>query len=214
MSVKVLTIVTLLSSLSFSLRSYAMTGANGHFTVELGPIKLGDVVMESNCSESVCSYETRIKGSFMFISAKINENGTYKLTDKAIIPIATHYAEKIGSKRKTFSYDFLNKTIQNKKNNKQTDLPDNVYPFIPLINQVILDLKLGGPQQYYEYLSKQKIKRATISSYSKKTTENGIIHHFVGKEKDDTLEFFFLDDGNQIELEKIAFGSFHMSRKP
>ena len=191
-----------------------MTGADGHFTVGLGPIKLGDVVMESSCNENTCSYETRVKGSFMFISAKINENGTYKQTNQAIIPITTTYTEKIGSKRKNYSYDFLNKIIQNKKNNKQTELPANVYPFIPLINQVILDLKLGGPQPYYEYLSKQKIKRATISSYTKKTTENGVIHHFFGKEKDDTLEFFFLDDGNQIELEKIAFGSFHMSRKP
>lgn len=35
-------------------------------------------------------------------------------------------------------------------------MPDNVYPFMPLINQVILDLRSGGPREYYEFLSKQK----------------------------------------------------------
>jgi hypothetical protein len=197
----------------FPIFSQAMAGANGEFTVGLGPVPLGDVVMTSHCNEDVCNYETRVKGSFMFIGAKINEKGTYKKIDRQVVPVTTQYAEKIGSKKRAFSYDFLTRKIKNKKNNKQTDMPDNVYPFMPLINQVILDLRSGGPREYYEFLSKQKIKRATITAYTKKQTKKGTLHHFVGKGKDDELEFFFLEEGGNIGLEKIAFGSFHMSRK-
>ncbi|MFC1233390.1 hypothetical protein [Vibrio sp. F74] len=197
----------------FPICSQAMAGANGEFTVGLGPVPLGDVVMTSHCNEDVCSYETRVKGSFMFIGAKINEKGTYKKIDRQVVPVTTQYAEKIGSKKRAFTYDFLTRKIKNKKNNTQTDMPDNVYPFMPLINQVILDLRSGGPREYYEFLSKQKIKRATITAYTKKLTKNGTLHHFVGKGKDDELEFFFLEHDGNIGLEKIAFGSFHMSRK-
>lgn len=197
----------------YPISSYAMAGASGEFTVGLGPVSLGDVVMTSHCDQDICNYETRVKGSFMFIGADIKEKGTYKQIDEQVVPVSTHYAEKIGSKRKSFNYNFLTMKIENRKTRKQIELPDNVYPFMPLINQVILDLQSGGPREYYEYLSKHKIKRANITAYTKKRTDKGTVHHFVGKEKDDELEFFFLENEGQIGLEKISFGSFHMSRK-
>jgi len=194
--------------------SHAMAGANGKFTVGLGPVSLGHVVMTSHCIQESCRYETRVKGSFMFIGADIKEKGEYKQVNEQIIPISTQYAEKIGSKRKSFNYNFLTMEIKNRKTKKTTTLPDNVYPFMPLINQVILDLHSGGPREYYEYVSKHKIKRANISDYTQKRTEKGTLHHFIGKEKDDELEFFFMENEGKIGLEKISFGSFHMSRKP
>jgi len=197
----------------FPIGSQAMAALSGEFTIGLGPLVLGDVVMVSDCSDDLCTYEARVKGSFMFIGADINEKGTYKQVNKQVIPVTTQYAEKIGSKKKAFTYDFLTRKINDKKKNKQLDLPDNVYPFIPLINQVILDLRSGGPRGYYEYLSKHKVKRASITAYTQKPTESGTLHHFLGKGKDNELEFFFLEDASDIKLEKIAFGSFHMSKK-
>ncbi|MDB1125512.1 hypothetical protein [Vibrio algarum] len=213
MLTKTLTLCTITMALLFSVSIQAMAGASGEFIVGLGPIELGDVVMKSNCDDEVCNYETHIKGSFMFIGADIKEIGTYKQVDRQVIPVATQYAEKIGSKKKAFTYDFLTRKIEDKKNKREIDIPENVYPFMPLINQVILDLRAGGPRKYYEFLSKHKIKRANITAYTKTLTINGTLHHFLGKEKDDTLEFFFLEENGNIGLEKIAFGSFHMSRK-
>lgn len=211
------TVITCLISFSLLLPTsiHAMAGARGEFIVGLGPIKLGNVVMESNCNQDICKYETRVKGSFMFIGADIKENGTYRQIDRQVIPVVTQYAEKIGSKRKNFVYDFLTGKIENKKNQEAIDMPSNVYPFMPLINQVIIDLRSGGPKAYYEYLTKHKTKRAIITSYSKKPAMGGVLHYFVGKEKDKDkeLEFYFLEEQGNIELEKIAFGSFHMSRK-
>jgi len=190
-----------------------MAALSGEFTIALGPLKLGNVIMTSDCNNDLCTYEARVKGSFMFIGADINETGTYKKVDKQVVPVATEYAEKIGSKKKAFSYDFLTQKINDKRKNRQLDLPNNVYPFIPLINQVILDLQTGGPRDYYEYLSKHKIKRALITAYTQKNTKMGTLHHFWGKGKDNELEFFFIEDADDIKLQKIAFGSFHMSKK-
>jgi len=209
-----LTAVSIISITSLlSINAQANTTLNEEFTVSLGPLKLGDVVMASDCDINFCSYETRIKGSFMFISAKINETGTYKKKDEQVTPINTLYTEKIGSKKKTFIYDFTTKKITDKRKNRELALPEHAYPFIPLLNQVALDLASGGPREHYEYLSQHKIKRASISAYTQKMTENGTVHHFVGKGKENELEFFFLENEHGIQLDKIAFGSFHMSKK-
>jgi hypothetical protein len=151
----------------------------------------------------------------MFIGADIKENGTYKQVDAQVIPVSTQYAEKIGSKRKAYNYDFLERKIENKKDNSKTDLPEDVYPLLPLISQVILDLHMGGPREQYDFLSKHKIKSAVIVGYGKKLTEQGTVHHFIGKDtkKDKELEFFFLESAGVIDLQKVAYGSFHMSRK-
>lgn len=204
-------LISIVALLSFTAKATAVS--NDQFTIGLGPITLGNVVMKSNCNVERCTYEARVKGSFMFIGAKINEKGTYNKVARQITPVLTEYAEKIGSKKKAFTYDFLNRKMTDKRKHKQHELPDDVYPFMPLINQVILDLELDGPRDYYDYLSKHKVKRAIISDYTQKPTKNGTLHHFVGTRKDDELEFFFLENARGIKLEKIAYGSFHMSKK-
>ena len=195
------------------INSQAMEMFSGEYTVGLGPVKLGNAVITSDCSDDTCTYEARIKGSFMFISAKINETGTYRKVDGKILPVITEYAEKIARKKKAVSYDFVTLKINDKKKDRQFDLPEHVYPYIPLINQVIVDLHAGAPRDYYEYLSQHKIKRADITAYTQKTTENGTLHHFVGKGKKNELEFFFVENAGNIKLDKIAYGSFHMSKK-
>lgn len=193
--------------------SQAMEMFNGEFTVGLGPVKLGSAVITSDCNDELCTYAAHIKGSFMFIKAKINEKGTYKKVDGQVMPVITEYAEKIARKKKAVSYDFATRIINDKKKDRQFDLPEDVYPYIPLINQVILDLHAGGPRDYYEYLSQHKTKRADISAYTQQVTENGTLHHFIGKGKKNELEFFFVENAGEIKLDKIAFGAFHMSKK-
>lgn len=213
MRIRITTIFLISIASLFSIDSQAMTTLSGEFTIGLGPIELGDVVMISDCNGDICTYETRVKGSFMFIGADIDEKGIYKKVESKVVPVTTQYSEKIGSKKKAFTYNFLTRKISDKKNNRQLDIPDNVYPFIPLLNQVMLDLLSGGPREYYEYLSQQKIKRASITAYTRKPTKNGTLHHFIGRGKDNELEFFFLEDAGDIKLEKIAFGRFQMSKK-
>jgi len=192
--------------------SQATTALSGDFKVALGPVKLGTIVMTSECKAELCHYETRIKGSFMFIKARINEKGTFNNIDGAITPLATEYSEKIGRKKKAFSYDFLTRKISDKRKHKEFDIPANVYPYMPLLNQVIIDLHAGGPKDTYDFVSQHKIKQAQISGYSQKSTPNGTLHHFIGKRKDSELEFFFIENEQGIELEKIAYGAFHMTK--
>ncbi len=190
-------------------------GENGHFIVGLGPVQLGEVVMKTTCNNKACHYETQIKGSFMFIKARIKERGTYKQTNHQILPASTHYDEKIGSKKRAFTYDFESMKIHDRRKNKQRVMPENAYPFMPLLNQVRLDLEKEGPKKYYEFLSRHKVKRATITNYTKTTTKEGnTLHRFVGTEKDEKLEFYFLQSGTKIKLQKIAYGNFHLSRRP
>lgn len=196
-----------------SAHTLAMASANGEFVVGLGPVEIGGVSMSTSCIQDTCSYEARVKGSFMFIGADINEKGSYKQLDFQVAPISSQYKEKIGSKRKAFSYDFQSMEIEDQKSHRTLSLPDNVYPFMPLLNQVILDLKNGGPREYYEFLSKHKVKKAIISAYTKTDTEHGVLHRFIGKQKESELEFFFIQNGEGINLQKIAYGSFHMSRR-
>ncbi len=193
----------------------AAQNISDNFIVGLGPVELGKVVMQTNCDNEICHYEARVKGAFMFIKARINEKGSYKQTSHQILPISTHYDEKIGSKKRAFSYDFEAMEIKDRRKNKQIAMSKNVYPFIPLLSQVMLDLKNEGPKQYYEFLSKHKMKRATITDYTKTVTKEGnTLHHFTGTEEDDELEFYFLQSGTEIKLQKIAHGNFHLSRKP
>ena len=213
MLTKVTAIFSICIASLLPVESQAIEMFSGEFTVGLGPVKLGNAVITSDCNAQLCTYEARIKGSFMFIGAKINEKGSYKTVDGKVIPVITEYAEKIARKKKAVSYDFVTRIINDKKKDRQFDLPGHVYPYIPLINQVILDLHAGAPKEYYEYLSQHKIKRADITAYTQKPTKNGILHHFVGKGKKNELEFFFLENAGDIKLDKIAFGAFHMSKK-
>ncbi len=205
--------VALLTLLPFF--TQAVKGSSDNFIVGLGPVELGKVVMNTSCSSETCNYDVRIKGAFMFIKARINEKGSYKQTSQQILPVSTQYDEKIGSKKRAFTYDFESMEIKDRRKKKQIAMPENVYPFIPLLSQVMLDLKNGGPKQYYEFLSKHKVKRATITAYTKTVTKEGeTLHRFTGTEKDEELEFYFLQNGTEIRLQKIAHGSFHLSRAP
>ncbi|WP_375752829.1 hypothetical protein [Vibrio sp. HN007] len=202
--------ILLFSTTTFA--SEAMRGEKGKFIVGLGPIELGNVSIDSTCNDTTCFYRARAKGSFMFIGADVKENGSFKRQGHKVVPVSTDYEEKIGSKKKAYSYDFVEMEIKDKRSNEQKELPENTYTFMPLLNQVILDLMNGGPQDEYEYLSKHKHRKAVISGYTRKETENGLMHSFIGTQKDSEIEFYFLQKGENINLHKISYGSFHLSR--
>ena len=191
----------------------AMQGINGEFVVGFGPVSLGEVSMTSSCEGDTCHYKTRAKGSFLFISADINEHGTYKQNGKRIVPIFTSYEEEIGSKHKAYTYDFLAMEITNTRKKKQKKLPQIAYPSIPLLNQVALDLSNGGMKDQYEYLLKQKIKPVTAASHKKTEIEKGILHKVDVEASDSILEVFFVQNGDGIQLEKVRYGSFWLSHK-
>ena len=192
-----------------------MTGASGKFIVEFGPIELGELVMQSDCSIDTCTYEATAKGSFLFIGADIIERGSYTWQEEKVMPISTWYDEKIGSKKRAFTYDFQSMEIKDRRKQELMAMPADAFPYMPLLNQVILDLRNGGPKEYYVYLSKHKVRQANIRAYKKITTDHGTMHHFIGKQenKDKEVEFFFLQNGDNIGLEKVSYGSFQMSRK-
>ncbi len=194
--------------------SQVMKKENDHFIVRLGPVQLGSVVIKTSCNDKICSYDALIKGSFMFIKANIKEKGTYRQTNYQVLPVSTHYDEKIGSKKRKFTYDFESMKINDRRKKKIITMPEGVYPFMPLLNQVRFDLKNKGPKKHYKFLSKHKVKQATITNYTKTVTSEGILHHFTGTEDEDELEFYFLQNGTEIKLQKITYGGFHLSRTP
>ena len=198
---------------TFPLCASAMQGISGEFGVDLGPISLGKVVMTYNCEKDTCYYSSQAKGSLMMIDADINEQGSYRQENTKVAPISTNYVEKIGSKHKAFTYDFSSMMIEDKKTNKQIELKKNAYPFIPLLNQVALDLKYGEPKKHYEYLSKHKIRRAVVTGYNKTPTKNGTLHQLIAKRKDTKIEFFFVQKGDNITLEQLKYKGFKMLRE-
>jgi hypothetical protein len=199
---------------SLSATAYAITtqGIHGEFNVGLGPLSLGKVTMVYNCEADVCHYETRVKGSFMWVDAYIHEQGSYIQDYNHLSPVSTHYEEKIGSKHKEYQYDFLSMEIQDAKDKKRIKLADIAYPYTLLLNQVALDLRNGTPKKYYDYLSNQKVKRATVTAYHKTPTARGILHQLITERKDDNLEFYFLQVGNSIRFERLEYKSFNMKR--
>jgi hypothetical protein len=198
--------------LSANTNAITTQGIHGEFNVGLGPLSLGKVTMVYSCNNEVCHYETRVKGSFMWIDADIHEQGSYRQKNDQLSPVATHYEEKIGSKHKEYQYDFLSMEIQDEKNKKRIKLSDIAYPYTILLNQVALDLRVGKPKKYYDYLSNQKVKRAIVTAYHKTPTTRGILHQLITKRKEDNLEFYFLQVGNSIRFEKLEYKSFNMKR--
>jgi hypothetical protein len=199
---------------ALSASSYAITtqGIHGEFGVGLGPISLGKVTMLYHCEADICHYETRVKGSFMWVDADIHEQGSYRRKYNQLSPIATHYDEKIGSKHKEYQYDFLSMEIQDQRSEERIKLTDIAYPYTLLLNQVALDLRNGKPKKHYDYLSNQKVKRAIVTAYHKTPTPRGILHQLITKRKDDNLEFYFLQVGNSIRFEKLEYKAFNMER--
>ncbi len=208
---KILTLLLCMFSTCSS--AIEIQGVSGEFTVGLGPISLGKVIMTYQCEKETCHYRTKVNGSFMWIDADIDEQGSYVQFDHQLSPLTTHYEEKIGSKHKEYKYDFLSMEIENEKNKKRTKLKEIAYPYTLLLNQLALDLKNGGPKEYYDYLSNQKVKRATVTSYNKTPVKEGTLHRLVAKRKDLTLAFSFIQQGEQLQFEKLEYNAFDMSRK-
>lgn len=188
-------------------------GISGEFDVGFGPVTLGGVILTSFCKDNSCNYNGRARGSFLFIGANVEERGTYRISEGVITPVETSYREKIGSKRKSFRYDFSTMQIENRRTNKTKEMEQNAYPFIPLLNQVVLDLALDGPKKKYTYLAKHKIKTVELTSHRAKPVENGTLHHIVVEKKDKSLEFYLIQQGSSIELQKLYYGNFWMIPK-
>jgi hypothetical protein len=194
-------------------QTHAQQGIHGQYSVKLGFVPLGGVVMSSTCLDSVCHYDTKVKGSFMMIGADINERGKYQVSDRQITPMTSTYVEEIGSKLREYTYDFQAMEIDNGETREKVDLPEGIYPFIPLINQVALDLTAEGPRPFYQYLSKKKVRRADVIAYDQKPQDGGILHQVTAKRKKKILEFVFLQRGDEVRLERLKYGSFKMVRK-
>lgn len=213
MNISTLKKLLALISCALPASAHAMQGISGKFDVGLGPIPLGKVVMTYSCEENTCRYESQVKGSFMWVDADINEQGAYRQLDNLVAPISTSYVEKIGSKHKEYTYDFSSMEIENGRTKKRVKLTENAYPYIPLLNQVALDIRYGGPKGHYEYLSKHKVRRAIVTAYNKTPTENGTLHQVTTKRKDTLLEFFFVQEGDKISLEKLKYKGFKLLRE-
>ena len=99
MITKHLSILLLLSLVTLTSRAQAIEGVNGEFSVDIGPVNLGQVVMSSTCKDSTCFYKSRAYGAFLFIKANVIELGSYQELDGQIIPLSSNYSERIGSDR-------------------------------------------------------------------------------------------------------------------
>lgn len=210
---KIISIGLVMASIVTSSLGMAQQGIHGEYSVRFGFLPLGDVVMSSTCSDNICHYDTKVKGSFMMIGADINERGKYRLNEKQILPMSSTYVEKIGSKYREYTYDFQTMEIDNGDTREKVDLPEGIYPFIPLINQVALDLGNGGPRKSYQYLSKKKVRQADVIGYDQKAEKGGTLHQVTAKRKDKILEFVFLQSSTDVRLERLKYGSFKMVRK-
>ena len=188
-----------------------MGGVSGEFVVGFGPVSLGKVIMTSSCEDDTCKYKTIARGSFLFVSADIIEHGIYEQHDTLIVPVFTSYEEEIGSKYKAYTYDFVSMESTNKKKKKQKKLEKSAYPFIPLLNQVALDLANGGMKQDYEYIIKQDIKPVIATSHTKTPVDKGTLHQVIVEGKEKPLEIYFVQNGNTIQLQKIYYGSFWLA---
>ncbi len=202
-----------LTSAALSYQASAIEGVNGEFSVDIGPVNLGQVVMSSTCKHSTCYYKSRAFGSFLFIKANVIELGSYKQEDGQIIPLSANYSERIGSDREAYVYNFdsLEITDQESKN-KVSELDASAYPFIPLLSQVTLDLSRGMLKESYQYVLKEKVKDIAVDSYSTKQIERGTLHRITVKNKQREMEFLFVNNGSVLQLEEFNYRGFRMSR--
>ena len=213
MITKHLSILLLLSLVTLTSRAQAIEGVNGEFSVDIGPVNLGQVVMSSTCKDSTCFYKSRAYGAFLFIKANVIELGSYQELDGQIIPLSSNYSERIGSDREAYTYNFssLEITEQDSKA-KVSELDRNAYPFVPLLNQVTLDLAHGVLKKSYQYVLKEKVKDVEVDSYSTTQTDKGILHRIVVKNKNREMEFLFVNNGQKLQFEEFNYRGFKMSR--
>lgn len=213
MITKHLSILLLLSLVTLTSRAQAIEGVNGEFSVDIGPVNLGQVVMSSTCKDSTCFYKSRAYGAFLFIKANVIELGSYQELDGQIIPLSSNYSERIGSDREAYTYNFssLEITEQDSKA-KVSELDKNAYPFVPLLNQVTLDLAHGVLKKSYQYVLKEKVKDVEVDSYSITQTDKGILHRIVVKNKNREMEFLFVNNGQKLQFEEFNYRGFKMSR--
>ncbi len=213
MIIKHLSILLLLSSVAMTSRAQAIEGVNGEFSVDIGPVNLGQVVMSSTCKDSTCFYKSRAYGAFLFIKANVIELGSYQQLDGQIIPLSSNYSERIGSDKEAYTYNFGSLEITDQENkNKVSELDKNAYPFVPLLNQVTLDLARGELKKSYQYVLKEKVKDVEVSSYSTSQTDRGTLHRIVVKNKNRDMEFLFVNNGNTLQFEEFNYRGFKMSR--
>ncbi|MEI8658345.1 MULTISPECIES: hypothetical protein [Vibrio] len=213
MITKHLSILLLLSLVTLTSRAQATEGVNGEFSVDIGPVNLGQVVMSSTCKDSTCFYKSRAYGAFLFIKANVIELGSYQELDGQIIPLSSNYSERIGSDREAYTYNFssLEITEQDSKA-KVSELDKNAYPFIPLLNQVTLDLAHGVLKKSYQYVLKEKVKDVEVDSYSTTQTDKGMLHRITVKNKNREMEFLFVNNGQKLQFEEFNYRGFKMSR--
>ncbi|RAS60992.1 hypothetical protein DET48_11921 [Vibrio diazotrophicus] len=213
MITKHLSILLLLSLVTLTSRAQAIEGVNGEFSVDIGPVNLGQVVMSSTCKDSTCFYKSRAYGAFLFIKANVIELGSYQELDGQIVPLSSNYSERIGSDREAYTYNFssLEITEQDSKA-KVSELDRNAYPFVPLLNQVTLDLAHGVLKKSYQYVLKEKVKDVEVDSYSTTQTDKGILHRIVVKNKNREMEFLFVNNGQKLQFEEFNYRGFKMSR--
>lgn len=197
----------------FSSSLYAIEAISGDYTVGFGPVKLGSLSLTTQCDTDTCQYKSRAKGSFLFIDADVKEQGSYQKVDQLIIPITGSYEEEIGSNHRSYYYDFEKLMLTDLLKDKQKKMKTKAYPFIPLLQQVSIDLMNGGPKKEYTYVLKKKIKPVVLANYKKEPFEGGVRHHIFVTKKDSELEFIFMQKDGKILLEKLNNGSFWLAVK-
>ncbi|PNH82019.1 hypothetical protein [Vibrio diazotrophicus] len=213
MITKHLSILLLLSLVTLTSRAQATEGVNGEFSVDIGPVNLGQVVMSSTCKDSTCFYKSRAYGAFLFIKANVIELGSYQELDGQIVPLSSNYSERIGSDREAYTYNFSSLEITDQDSKaKVSELDKNAYPFIPLLNQVTLDLAHGVLKKSYQYVLKEKVKDVEVDSYSTTQTDKGMLHRITVKNKNREMEFLFVNNGQKLQFEEFNYRGFKMSR--
>ena len=213
MITKHLSILLLLSLVTLTSRAQAIEGVNGEFSVDIGPVNLGQVVMSSTCKDSTCFYKSRAYGAFLFIKANVIELGSYQELDGQIVPLSSNYSERIGSDREAYTYNFSSLEITDQDSKaKVSELDKNAYPFIPLLNQVTLDLAHGVLKKSYQYVLKEKVKDVEVDSYSTTQTDKGMLHRITVKNKNREMEFLFINNGQKLQFEEFNYRGFKMSR--
>jgi len=206
-------ILFVLTAYSFAGFSQAIEAINGEFSVDIGPVNLGQVIMSSSCKDSTCYYKSRAYGSFLFVKANVIELGSYKQEGDKILPLSSNYSERIGSDHEAFTYNFSSMEITDlDSKEKKAELDKSTYPFIPLLNQVMLDLTNGQLKDSYQYVLKDKIKDIQVNSYTTSQVEDGTLHRIVVKNKDKDMEFLFVNNGSKWQLEEFHYRGFRMSR--
>lgn len=208
-----LKILLLLTSAFFTFPSVATEGIDGEFSVDIGPVNLGQVVMSSRCKHSTCYYKSRAFGSFLFIKANVIELGSYTEEDGHVTPLSSNYSERIGSDHEAYVYNFDDLEITEQESKKKvSELEKSAYPFIPLLVQVTLDLTRGELQDSYQYVLKEKVKDVQVDSYSTRQIAQGTQHRIVVKNKDREMEFLFINKGKAVQFEEFNYRGFKMTR--